>query len=185
MPSRNVMVMKGNFMNTFTRRGFLGASAAALALIHPAARAALEQHHGSATLASDHLLPLEAMPKGQHLSALSLLKNQSGTKGVFRARIVAKPMKLTVAARKATEFWLYNGHLPGPQIVAREGDTVEILFENQLPEPTLFIGTVCLCRLSKMEIRKTWCLLEENAGTDLPCQRIAQALIGTTHIPMV
>lgn len=136
MPSRNVMVMKGNFMNTFTRRGFLGASAAALALIHPAARAALEQHHGSATLASDHLLPLGAMPKGQHLSALSLLKNQSGTKGVFRARIVAKPMKLTVAARKATEFWLYNGHLPGPQIVAREGDTVEILFENQLPEPT-------------------------------------------------
>src|SRR5699024_10971064 len=131
------MAMKGNYMKTLTRRGFLGASAVALAFMHPAARAALRhQHHDTAELASHKLLPVDAMPKGQPLAALPLLKNQSRTQGVFKACITAKPSKLTVAARKATEFWLYNGALPGPQIVVREGDSVEILFENQLPEPT-------------------------------------------------
>lgn len=137
VPSRNAIVMKGNPMKTLTRRGFLGASAAALALLHPAARAALNhQHFSSLEQASGGLLPLEAMPKGQPLALLPLLKNQSRSKGVFKARITAKPHQLTVAARKTTEFWLYNGQLPGPQIVVREGDEVEILFENQLPEPT-------------------------------------------------
>lgn len=125
-------------MKTFTRRGFIGASASAFMLASPMGRAlASQQHHSQTDLpCSADLLPLEAMPKGQPLSALPLLKNQSRKQGKFRGRIVAAPTELTVAARKPTPFWLYNGHLPGPQIVAHEGDTVEILFENHLPEPT-------------------------------------------------
>ena len=41
-----------------------------------------------------------------------------------------------MANRTPTEFWLYNDLLPGPQIEVFEGDEVEILFKNQLPEPT-------------------------------------------------
>ncbi|MWR77433.1 multicopper oxidase domain-containing protein, partial [Escherichia coli] len=37
---------------------------------------------------------------------------------------------------KETEFWAYNGQLPGPQIEVFEGDTVEIEFINHLPQPS-------------------------------------------------
>lgn len=35
-----------------------------------------------------------------------------------------------------TEFWAYNGSLPGPLIEVTEGVTVEIDFENLLPQAT-------------------------------------------------
>lgn len=127
-------------MKPIHRRTFLAASAAMVALAHPFSRVALAhqgQHHGvqGGTTASE-LMPLDAMPKGLPLAPLPQLKNRRRKRGHFRAELVAAPHKLTVAARKPTEFWLYNGALPGPQIVVREGDTVEILFKNRLPEPT-------------------------------------------------
>ena len=41
-----------------------------------------------------------------------------------------------MADNKETEFWLYNDTLGGQQIVVTEGDTVEINFRNELPQPT-------------------------------------------------
>lgn len=35
-----------------------------------------------------------------------------------------------------SDYWLYNGVTPGPQIRARKGDTVRVRLINELPEPT-------------------------------------------------
>lgn len=138
------------------RRHVLKATAASLLLVHPVVRAqmmnhgqGMGQHHGmmgEAMPAMRHgmmshgmgqnLMPVERMPAGLPLEALPKLENQSGKQGVFKATITAAATTLTVAGRKPTEFWLYNGQLPGPQIEAYEGDEVEISFVNNLPEPT-------------------------------------------------
>ena len=87
--------------------------------------------HGTA-----NLMPLNKMPSQQKLQRLPLLKNQSNQPRLFKATLEAKPVKLTLADRKQTEVWAYNGQIPGPQIVAFEGDTVEINFINSLSQPS-------------------------------------------------
>ena len=87
--------------------------------------------HGTA-----NLMPLNKMPSQQKLQSLPLLKNQSSQAALFKANLEAKPVKLTLADRKPTEIWAYNGQIPGPQIVVYEGDTVEINFKNSLSQPT-------------------------------------------------
>ena len=130
------------------RRNFLKFSALGLIMGHPLARA--HMHHdsptnkmglgngGEHTMMPNHaqsiLLALDQMPSKQPLTALPQLKNTSKKPHRFQATLVAKPTQLTIAGRQPTEFWLYNGQLPGPQITVNEGDTVEILFKNQLPE---------------------------------------------------
>ncbi|MEO1292487.1 MAG: multicopper oxidase domain-containing protein, partial [Pseudomonadota bacterium] len=53
-------------------------------------------------------------------------------------KLVAAPGQagLVVPDGPATEAWLFNGQSPGPVLRARQGDTLVIEFENQLPEPT-------------------------------------------------
>jgi bilirubin oxidase len=79
----------------------------------------------------------QAMPAtiraGQPLRALPKLVNQSKTPGVFEASLTAAPARLDVGAGQQTEFWAYNGMIPGPLIEATEGDRVRILFENRIP----------------------------------------------------
>lgn len=131
------------------RRQLLKASAAiSLVMAHPLARAQTHHHgsmmhhdmkngHGHGMMPADHsssLMALDNMPSKQPLAALVPLKNTSTKPQHFKATLVAAPTHLTVADRKPTEFWLYNGQLPGPQITVNEGDTVEILFKNNLPE---------------------------------------------------
>lgn len=82
------------------------------------------------------LMPSEMMPSGQPLKDLPRLANASSQAGVFQAAITAAPVKITMAGGKETEFWAYNGQLPGPQIEVYEGDTVEITVTNRLPQPT-------------------------------------------------
>lgn len=132
------------------RRQLLKASALALVMAHPLARAqTLHGSHGSMMYhdmknghemmhydAQSSLMALDKMPSKQPLAALAQLKNTSTKPQHFQATLVAAPTRLTVADRKQTEFWLYNGQLPGPQITVNEGDTVEILFKNNLPEAT-------------------------------------------------
>lgn len=140
------------------RRVILKAGAAALVMAHPLARAqgahhqpahaAMEGHqqnggHGAmmhngptTTVESNALMPISRMPSGLPHAPLAKLKNTSKQKQRFQATLIAEPSTLTVAGRKPTEFWLYNGQLPGPQIEVYEGDTVEITFINKLPEAT-------------------------------------------------
>jgi FtsP/CotA-like multicopper oxidase with cupredoxin domain len=70
---------------------------------------------------------------GQPLRTLPKLVNQSKTPGVFEARLTAVPARLDVGAGQQTEFWAYNGMIPGPLIEATAGDRVRILFENRIP----------------------------------------------------
>src|SRR5690625_1613276 len=131
------------------RRQILKASAAALlfgptvlrAQAHAGPGTSMAGHHdmmggGAHADMGEALLPLDRMPSQRPLEALPRLKNASTQAGQFKATLVAAPAQKTVANRTPTEFWLYNNQLPGPQIEVFEGDEVEILFKNQLPEPT-------------------------------------------------
>ncbi len=91
---------------------------------------------GAASAAPVKLAPVEALAHGAALNGLAKLVNTSGQAGLFRATLVAAPVKMPLLAGAATEFWAYNASLPGPLIEAVEGDRVEILFENRLPQPT-------------------------------------------------
>lgn len=86
--------------------------------------------------ASVKLAPVEALSHGAPLNGLAKLVNTSAQAGLFRASLVAAPVNVPLLAGAATEFWAYNASLPGPLIEAVEGDRVEILFENRLPQPT-------------------------------------------------
>ena len=82
------------------------------------------------------LAPVSALPTGAPLSTLAKLANTSSTPGVFQATLTAAPVTLALIAAGPTELWAYNASLPGPLIEAFEGDTVEILFVNRLPQPS-------------------------------------------------
>lgn len=83
------------------------------------------------------LISPDMLPSGQPLvNMLPKLANLSSEKGVFKATLVAEPVKLHFAMGRETEFWTYNGQLPGPQIDVFEGDYVEIEFINHLAQPT-------------------------------------------------
>ena len=85
---------------------------------------------------NENLLPKNALTKSTPLPALPLLKNESTTPGVFKAHLIIKKQVINLAPGVNPELYLYNGVLGGPQIVAYEGDKVEITVYNQLPEAT-------------------------------------------------
>jgi bilirubin oxidase len=92
---------------------------------------------GGAPAAGAKLAAVDALPAGAALQPLAALHNESTRAGLFRAKLVAAPVKVPLLAGRApTEFWAYNGTLPGPLIEVMEGDVVEIHFENHLPQPT-------------------------------------------------
>ncbi len=82
------------------------------------------------------LAAVNALPAGAALSELVKLANTSGQAGLFRATLIAAPVNVPLLAGAPTQFWAYNGSLPGPLIDVMEGDTVEIAFENRLPQAT-------------------------------------------------
>lgn len=92
--------------------------------------------HSAHGHSSNHLMPIEKMPAGQALNPLAIATNQSNSANLVKVSIEAKAQQVTLADRKPTQLWLYNGQVPGPQIVAYEGDTVEVLFTNNLSQPT-------------------------------------------------
>ncbi|RDU67567.1 bilirubin oxidase [Helicobacter didelphidarum] len=82
------------------------------------------------------LLDRKLFPSNNTLPKLTLLKNESEKKGFFRGTIVIKESKIEIVKGKPTTFYTYNGLIPGPKIEAYEGDTIEILVQNHLNEPT-------------------------------------------------
>ncbi|OBX06508.1 bilirubin oxidase [Gallibacterium salpingitidis] len=102
----------------------------------------MNSHSAHQTMMAMHnntlaLMPFDQLPQGQSLqTALPKLANLSTQDNVFKAKLVAAPIKLRFAEGKETEFWAYNGQLPGPQIEVFEGDSVEIEFTNHLTQPT-------------------------------------------------
>lgn len=82
------------------------------------------------------LAPDSAVPSGRDWRGLVPLANTSGQPGLFRARLVAAPAQVEFIPGRKTTVWAYNGMTPGPLIEVNEGDTVEIEFENRLPQPS-------------------------------------------------
>lgn len=80
---------------------------------------------------------LPPLPAGEHLPALPRLSNETLDAGRFQASLVAAPLVAALwGDARQTTFWAYNGSLPGPLIELWEGDSVDIAFANQLPQPT-------------------------------------------------
>jgi len=73
---------------------------------------------------------------GQPLPDLVRLANTSTTPNVFEATLIAERAGKTLLAGRSTEFWTYNGLVPGPMIEVFEGDTVRIRLENRLSQET-------------------------------------------------
>lgn len=82
------------------------------------------------------LSALDALPSGEPLRALWRLPDTASRAGLFQAQLTAAPAALSLIAGKHTQAWCYAGKLPGPLIDVYEGDTVDIAFVNQLPQPT-------------------------------------------------
>jgi Multicopper oxidase len=62
-----------------------------------------------------------------------------------------KRLEMSLPLKKqALSGWGYNGSIPGPAIVVRNGDAVRIVVENKLPEATsILIGMGLFCRTRK------------------------------------
>ncbi len=84
----------------------------------------------------EKLLPRTALSEHRPLPTLPLLKNESATPGIFKGHLTIKKQIVHLGPNVNPELYLYNGVLGGPQIVAYEGDKVEITVYNQLSEPT-------------------------------------------------
>lgn len=56
--------------------------------------------------------------------------------GIKTFHLIAEPVKQEFANGLIVNAWGYNGSTPGPTIEAVEGESVRILVENRLPEPT-------------------------------------------------
>ena len=76
------------------------------------------------------------LPHGAVLQEIAKLANQSKQANLFKADVIAAPVETEFVAGKKTTVWAYNGSVPGSLIEVNEGDTVEIRFINQLPQPT-------------------------------------------------
>jgi FtsP/CotA-like multicopper oxidase with cupredoxin domain len=106
------------------RRRFLHVAAAGAAALASGGIAALSSCDNPATGPDngDSLRSPLAMPATLSASA---------------AALVAAPGTARVTALQSSPAWLFNGLLPGPTMLARQGDQAHIHLLNQLPEPTI------------------------------------------------
>lgn len=62
---------------------------------------------------------------------------QSNEQPAVRIELEARPTNWEVAPGVTIAGYGYNGQVPGPIIEAKQGVPLEIVFTNNLPEPTL------------------------------------------------
>jgi len=70
------------------------------------------------------------------LSVPPILQNLSTAPGVVEMTLTAAPARLSLVPGTVSDVYAYNGTVPGPTLVVREGDRVIIHFHNALPEPS-------------------------------------------------
>lgn len=56
--------------------------------------------------------------------------------GVKEFSLAARVVSWELAPGKVVQAWAYNGQVPGPELRVSEGDTVKVIFKNELPVPT-------------------------------------------------
>ena len=74
------------------------------------------------------------VPKGGSFKFPTKLPNVAAKAAEFEATLIAATSVAQIANGPATTVWAYNGLYPGPMIDVREGDTVRIVFKNQLSQ---------------------------------------------------
>jgi bilirubin oxidase len=70
------------------------------------------------------------------LRAPAVLENHSREPGTVEVTLTAAATRLSLVPGTETEFFAYNGQVPGPTLEVREGDRVIIHFRNDLAEET-------------------------------------------------
>lgn len=70
------------------------------------------------------------------LAAPGYIEPVPPTGEVHEYRLVAAPTRGVLTDGVQTDLWTYNGTTPGPEIRITHGDTVRVILENRLPEPT-------------------------------------------------
>lgn len=76
------------------------------------------------------------MAAAQSLRHPPILRNASTEPGTVEVTLTAAPDRLTLVPGTTTPVYAYNGQVPGPTLVLREGDRVIVRFRNELPEET-------------------------------------------------
>jgi manganese oxidase len=65
-----------------------------------------------------------------------ILEPEIGDDGVLQWELTASAIEWETEPGKVVEAYAYNGMVPGPQLRAEVGDTVRIILNNELDEPT-------------------------------------------------
>jgi FtsP/CotA-like multicopper oxidase with cupredoxin domain len=72
----------------------------------------------------------------QAFESPSILANLSRDPRTVEVRLTAAPARLALVPGAPSDVYAYNGQLPGPTLMLREGDRVVVHFRNDLPVPT-------------------------------------------------
>ncbi len=88
-----------------------------------------EASHMMEPIRGENALPATETMGGQPLA----YREEHGVK-VFD--VTAKPVLWPILDGVTVTAWTYNGTVPGPMIRVTEGDEVQIIVKNELPEPT-------------------------------------------------
>ena len=73
---------------------------------------------------------------GSPLASPSTLTDLSPDPRTAEFRLTAAPGRLALVPGSLTDVYVYNGRVPGPTMIVREGDRVIVHFRNDLPVPT-------------------------------------------------
>ena len=103
------------------------ASAAAIALALGAETALAQRNNPT-------LAP--AASPGQELVSPGTLEDLSPDPRTVEVELTAAPGRLSLVPGSSTAVYAYNGKVPGPTLMLREGDRVIVHFRNNLPVPT-------------------------------------------------
>jgi len=73
---------------------------------------------------------------GRLLASPNTLTDLSPDPRTAEFRLTAAPGRLALVPGSLTDVYVYNGRVPGPTMIVREGDRVIVHFRNDLPVPT-------------------------------------------------
>src|SRR5262249_33415986 len=77
-----------------------------------------------------------AFPAATERLGAQLLQPTVLADGTKQFDLTAQVVQWEISPGKKVEAWTYNGTVPGPTLQVDDGDTVEIVLHNQLPEST-------------------------------------------------
>ncbi|MFZ3570900.1 multicopper oxidase family protein [Streptomyces sp. BH097] len=124
--------MRKETPRTPTRRTLLGAAVAVAGTGALAACSGSSSGHGSHA-AKDAAPRGYVDPAGKEVAAAEKRRGSGGR--VRRVRLTAAATRLDLGDR-TVKSWSYGGDLPGKEIRATAGDTLDLTLANHLPEPT-------------------------------------------------